>query len=60
VCRNQDRTLAKINIQHTADVARNDGIVAQQIGDGAIAVAGVTFGSKNRLVNTEFAAGKPA
>jgi hypothetical protein len=52
--------LPEINLKHRADMILDDTGVAQQIADGAVAVAGRTFGGIDGFVDPEFAPGKPA
>ena len=54
----QNGALAEIDVEHVVDVAVNDGIIAQQVGDRAVAVAGCALGGKHRLVDAEIAAGE--
>ena len=56
--RHQHRALAEIDIENRADIAFDDRIIAQQIGDGAIAVSGLPLGREDLLVDTEVAAGE--
>ena len=58
--RHQDRALPEIDFQHRADVVLDDGGVAQEIADRAVAVAGRAFGGVDRFVDIELAPGKPA
>ena len=56
----QNRALPEIGLQHRVDIVLDDGGVAQQIADSAVAVAGHAFGRKDRLVDSEFSSGKSA
>ena len=56
----QDRALPEIDFEHRIDVAPDHAGVAQQIADGAIAVACRALGSIHRFVDAEFAPGKTA
>jgi hypothetical protein len=52
--------LPEIDLQHLADVILDDGGVAQEIADRAVAVAGQAFRGIDGFVDAEFAPGKPA
>src|SRR5664280_608514 len=52
--------LLEIDVEHLGDVALDDGIVMQQKGDGAVAVAGRPLGLEDGLVDAELAAGEAA
>ena len=60
VRRHQDGALLEIDVEHLGDVAVDAGIVAQQKGDGAVAVAGRTLGLEDGLIDAELAAGEAA
>jgi hypothetical protein len=52
--------LPEIDLQHLADVVLDDAGVAQQIADGAVAVAGQAFGGEHRLIDAKLAPGEAA
>ena len=56
----QNGALAEIDVQNVVNVTVNDGIIAQQIGDGAVAVPGCALGGKHGFVDAEIAAGEAA
>ncbi len=56
----QNGALPEVSLQHRADIFRDDVRRAQQIGNGAVAVAADAFGGKHGLVDGELASGKPA
>ncbi len=56
----QHRTLPEIDVEHGVDVALDHGVIAQQISDGAVAVAGFALGLEYRFVDVERAAGEAA
>ncbi len=56
----QDGALPEIHLQHFADVFLDNAVGAQEIADGAVAVAGRALGSKDRLIDPEFAPGEAA
>lgn len=56
----QHRALPEIDVEHGVDVALDHGVIAQQISDGAVAVAGFALGFEHRFVDVERAAGEAA
>ena len=56
----QHRTLPEVDFKHFVDAALDDPVVVQQVGDGAVAVAGQAFGAMHRLVHVEVAADEAA
>ena len=56
----QDGALPEVDVEHRVDVVLHDQIVAQQPGDGPVAVAGRALGGMHRLVDAELAPGKAA
>src|SRR6516165_10938747 len=51
-------SVAAITARSHANVALDDGVVAQQISNCAIAIASFALGSKHRLINAQFVSGK--
>ena len=57
----QDRALPEIDIEHRIDVVLHDTVVAQQAGDGAVAVAGGASPRREHgVVDVELAPGEAA
>ena len=56
----QNGALPEVGLQHRADILLDDVRRAQEIGNGAVAVAADAFGGKHGLVDGEVASGKPA
>jgi hypothetical protein len=52
--------LPEIDLQHLAHVFNDDSRIAQEIADGAVAVAGCALGGEHRLIHVKLAAGEAA
>src|SRR4029077_271301 len=58
--RHEHRALPKIDIEHRVDIALDDAVIVQEVGDRAISIAGQALGGEYPFIDGEIASRKAA